>query len=245
MEEEKDVLQAQKREAQQEKLTIRDELVRLEQDRLELDAARIKLQHSLQDVELSRVGLDAELQSLREEKFNLQERVTQVQNSLEFPTQQSKEGKDCSVIHSLLFCFCFFFWQLCGEVSSLGSELSLAKVEGQRSVVALEEAGRSQAELVRDKAALVVQLTASEKDNTALSEELAAFRCARVWEAGLLSRHPAWVTCGCWDCRSERESLETSLFEAQQQMVQAESRREQLEAENQILRVRSETAAGE
>lgn len=70
-----------------------------------------------------------------------------------------------------------FFWQLCGEVSSLGSELSLAKVEGQRSAVALEEAGRSQAELVRDKAALVVQLTASEKDNTVLSEELAAFRC--------------------------------------------------------------------
>lgn len=103
LEEEKDVLQAQKREAQQEKLTIRDELVRLEQDRLELDAARIKLQHSLQDVELSRVGLDAELQSLREEKFNLQERVTQVQTSLEFPTQQNKAGKHCSMIHSLLF----------------------------------------------------------------------------------------------------------------------------------------------
>lgn len=31
----------------------------------------------------------------------------------------------------------------------------------------------------------------------------------------------------------------------QQQLVQAESRREQLEAENQNLRLRSETAAGE
>lgn len=50
--------------------------------------------------------------------------------------------------------------------------------------------------------------------------------------------------CG-GDCRSERESLETSLFEVQQQLVQAESRREQLEAENQVLRVRSETTAGE
>lgn len=121
------------------------------------------------------MGLDAELHSLREEKFNLQERVTQVHKSLEVPSQQNKEGKQRSAIHSLLFWG--FFWQLCGEVSSLGSELSLAKVEGQRSVVALEEAGRCQAELVRDKAALVVQLTASEKDNTVLSEELAAFRC--------------------------------------------------------------------
>lgn len=46
-------------------------------------------------------------------------------------------------------------------------------------------------------------------------------------------------------CRSERESLETSLFEVQQQLVQVESRREQLESENQSLRVRSETAASE
>lgn len=129
-------------------------------------------------------------------------------------------------------------------MSSLGSELSLAKGEGQRTEVALEEAGRSQAELVRDKAALVVQLTASEKENTVLSEELAAFRCARVWGVRHFSHRPAWVTCGR-ACRSERESLETSLFEVQQQLVQAESRREQLEAENQILRVRSETAAGE
>lgn len=43
--------------------------------------------------------------------------------------------------------------------------------------MALEEAGRSRAELARDKAALVVQLTASERENTILSEELSAFRC--------------------------------------------------------------------
>lgn len=42
--------------------------------------------------------------------------------------------------------------------------------------MALEDAGRSQAELVRDKAALAVQLAASEKENSMLSEELAAFR---------------------------------------------------------------------
>lgn len=67
--------------------------------------------------------------------------------------------------------------QLCGEVTSLGSELSLARGEGERNEVALEEVGRGRAELTRDKAALVVQLTASERENTVLSEELAAFRC--------------------------------------------------------------------
>lgn len=65
-------------------------------------------------------------------------------------------------------------------MTSLGSELSLARGEGQRSEVALEEAGRSRSELARDKAALVVQLTASERENTVLSEELAAFRCVSL-----------------------------------------------------------------
>lgn len=62
-------------------------------------------------------------------------------------------------------------------MTSLDSELSLARGEGQRSEAALEEASRGRAELSRDKAALLVQLTASERENTALSEELAAFRC--------------------------------------------------------------------
>lgn len=65
-----------------------------------------------------------------------------------------------------------------------------------------------------------------------------------MWDVRHVSRLCARVTCGC-DCRSERESLEISLFEVQQRLAQAESRREQLEAENQVLRVRSETAAGE
>lgn len=42
--------------------------------------------------------------------------------------------------------------------------------------MALEEVGRGRAELAREKAGLVVQLTASERENTVLSEELAAFR---------------------------------------------------------------------
>lgn len=50
--------------------------------------------------------------------------------------------------------------------------------------MALEEAGRSRVELARDKAALVVQLTASERENTVLSEELAAFRYVSFFVSG-------------------------------------------------------------
>lgn len=126
--------------------------------------------------------------------------------------------------------------------------------------MALEEAGRSRAELARDKAALVVQLTASERENAVLSEELAAFRCVLLLPNDICIFHMNLCGVGggaiwwcymrvcdfwLWLCRSERESLETSLFEGQQQLIQMESRREQLETENQNLRVRCETAAGE
>ena len=52
------------------------------------------------------------------------------------------------------------------------------------------------------------------------------------------------LTCVPIPGRSEREALETSLFEVQQQLVQLESRREQLESENQTFRLRSESSTG-
>lgn len=82
-----------------------------------------------------------------------------------------------------------FYWQLCSEVTSLGSELSLVRGEGQRNEAALEEAGRSRSELARDKAALVVQLTASERDNAVLTEELASFRCVCVCVSNQNQQH--------------------------------------------------------
>ncbi len=45
-------------------------------------------------------------------------------------------------------------------------------------------------------------------------------------------------------CRTERETLETSLFELQQQINQIQSRREQLESENQNLRLRADSMMG-
>lgn len=136
------MLLSQRREAEQEKLTIRDELIRSEQDQLELDAVRLALHQSLQESELARAGLEAELQSLRTDRARLQDRIT----------------------------------QLIGEVGGLEAELGSARGEGDRQSAALEEAVRGRAELVRERAGLLVQLTASERENAALMEELAAFR---------------------------------------------------------------------
>lgn len=58
----------------------------------------------------------------------------------------------------------------------MGAELGIIRGEGERRGMALEEAGRTRADLARERAGLMVQLTASERDNAALTEELAAFR---------------------------------------------------------------------
>lgn len=58
----------------------------------------------------------------------------------------------------------------------MGAELGVIRGEGERRGMALEESGRTRAELARERAGLVVQLAASERDNAALTEEVAALR---------------------------------------------------------------------
>lgn len=45
--------------------------------------------------------------------------------------------------------------------------------------------------------------------------------------------------------KTDKESLESALYEAQQQVAQLEARREQLEAENQELLIRKESTQAE
>lgn len=73
-------MQGQKHEVEQEKASIRDELVRLEQEKLELDTERYGLDNSLQAMEQTREKLLLELQSLRKEKTHLQETLGQVRD---------------------------------------------------------------------------------------------------------------------------------------------------------------------
>uniref|UniRef100_A0A3P9BZZ5 Ciliary rootlet coiled-coil, rootletin n=1 Tax=Maylandia zebra TaxID=106582 RepID=A0A3P9BZZ5_9CICH len=184
---------------------------------LKLEEEKAFLQTQKRDAEQEKLTIRDELVRLEQDRLKLESARITLQQSLQ-DAELSRVGIEVEL--QSLRAERLKLQEKVTQVTSLGSELSLARGEGQRNEVALEEVGRSQAELARDKAALVVQLTASERENAMLSEELAAFR-------------------------SERESLETSLFEVQQQLVQVETRREQLETENQTLRVRCETAAGE
>lgn len=76
--------------------------------------------------------------------------------------------------------------------------------------------------------------------------------------AGRVAPGPAWPHPGIrWGlrgcvpglrygvcCRSEKEALESSLFEVQRQLAQLESRREQLEADGRALLLAKEALTG-
>jgi rootletin len=74
-------------------------------------------------------------------------------------------------------------------------------------------------ELTKDKGTLTVQLTACERENRQQGELISALR-------------------------SDKEGLESSLYESQQLSAQLESRKEQLEGENQQLLLKKENLIG-
>ena len=70
-------------------------------------------------------------------------------------------------------------------------------------------------ELTRERSSLTVQVTSGERENRVLAENIASLK-------------------------SDRESLETALYEAQQTMAKLESRKEALESENQEITLAKE-----
>lgn len=74
--------------------------------------------------------------------------------------------------------------------------------------------------MTQDKGELIVQVTATERENRAQSEVISSLR-------------------------ADKESLEGSLYESRQQAQQLEVRKEQLEGENQELIIRKENLQGE
>lgn len=70
-------------------------------------------------------------------------------------------------------------------------------------------------ELTRERSSLTVQITSGERENRVLAENIASLK-------------------------SDKESLETALYETQQTMAKLESRKEALEAENQEITMAKE-----
>ncbi len=73
-------------------------------------------------------------------------------------------------------------------------------------------------ELTRERSSLTVQVTSSERENRVLAENIASLK-------------------------SDRESLETTLYETQQTLAKLESRKEALEAENHEINLAKEALA--
>ncbi|TTV75068.1 Rootletin [Bagarius yarrelli] len=210
-------MQGERDDAQRERETAVRERDRLRQERDKLlsetecvqqsvQALQTKLQLLQMDCERLQQAAD-ELVRLEQERLELDSTRLSLHQSLQ-ESEQTRAGLEAElqVLRMDRQKLQNKVTQLCDEVSCLGAELGVIRGEGERRGVALEEAGRGRAELARERAGLVVQLTASERDNAALTEELAAHRV-------------------------EKEALETSLFELQQQLMQSDLRREQLEKE--------------
>uniref|UniRef100_A0A7N4PG49 Ciliary rootlet coiled-coil, rootletin n=1 Tax=Sarcophilus harrisii TaxID=9305 RepID=A0A7N4PG49_SARHA len=109
--------------------------------------------------------------------------------------------------------------QLSRQLGAQQEELQRVHRDGERHSEGLERAFREMESLTKERASLLVQLTASERENRSLTEEVAGLR-------------------------SEKDTLETSLFEAHRQLSQMEARREQLEADVQGLLLAKETLTG-
>ena len=94
-----------------------------------------------------------------------------------------------------------------------------ARKDCERISTQLQRVDKEKERLTQDKGELVVQVTATERENRQQSELISAVRM-------------------------DKESLEANLYEAQQGLAQLEVRKNQLEVENQDLLVRKENLTG-
>ncbi|KAF7243275.1 putative ciliary rootlet coiled-coil protein 2 [Varanus komodoensis] len=100
--------------------------------------------------------------------------------------------------------------QLNSQKQTLGEQLAQSHQEMEMQADSLLRVLQEKEEIAKEKAQLAVELTALERHRKLLAEEGDTLRV-------------------------EKESLETSLFEAQELVAQLEARKEQLEGENQSI----------
>ena len=112
---------------------------------------------------------------------------------------------------------CYF--QVSRQKQALAEEVVSARKDCERISTQLQRVDKEKERLTQDKGELVVQVTATERENRQQSELISAVRM-------------------------DKESLEANLYEAQQGLAQLEVRKNQLEVENQDLLVRKENLTG-
>ena len=105
------------------------------------------------------------------------------------------------------------------QKAALAEELIAARKEVERQSDTIVRIAKEKEALTRDKAQLTVELTASERENRQQSEVISSLK-------------------------ADKDSLETALYEAQQLCANLETRKEQLEGENQELILKKEHLNG-
>lgn len=105
------------------------------------------------------------------------------------------------------------------QKQALAEELLTLRKELERVNNVVSRLNKEKELLTQENGELVVQVTATERENRQQSEVIAALR-------------------------TDKGSLESSLYESQQECSQLRGRREQLEGENQDLIIRKENLQG-
>lgn len=95
----------------------------------------------------------------------------------------------------------------CREKDALHSDLQHCRKENERQAANLQRLSKEKEELTREKAHLTVQVTGFERSQKTLSEGNAALK-------------------------SDKDALESAVYELQQVLAKLETRKEQLEVEN-------------
>ncbi|XP_069775013.1 rootletin-like isoform X7 [Narcine bancroftii] len=218
-----------------EQASLRDSLSKLSafnevlaQDKVQLNKIILELEDEKTMVLGQKKEIEQEKMSIRDELVRLEQEKLDLHNeyhSLEYRLQilEQTRGK---LEQDLLG-----FQQEKGELqeqlgqatrqkNSVNQELVQAQHEIERQNEALLRVAKEKEELTRLKASLEVQLTSSERENRVLVDEGASLR-------------------------SEKEALETALFDTRQWLTVLETQKEQAEGENQTLLLAKETLQAE
>ena len=116
------------------------------------------------------------------------------------------------------------FWlivyvQITRQKMALAEELLNARKEIERASDTTVRVSKEKEELTHEKAQLATELTAAERENRQQSEVIGSLK-------------------------SDKDALETALYESQQLNAQLENRKEALEGENQELILKKENLMG-
>ncbi|XP_075032013.1 uncharacterized protein LOC142094075 [Calonectris borealis] len=242
LEQENDVLSGKVGEMERAKISDQEKLNLCERRNEELCAEKAHLEQLLKKAEEQQEGLQVELRILAEEKAETQEKLNQSQCLLaaQCGTEQvllNFQPRKCrGFFSSRRFssgtgwlwtelqrkdsdCILSHF-QVYRQQESASSGLEQLRQESSRQGRALAKVSEEKELLVREKAALEVRLAATERNRQGLSEQLA-------------------------EARSVKETLESSLFEAQQHLSQLEIARSQLEIQLHAATQAKEVIRGE